>query len=449
MENVYIEDIIKWTGGKPFNVLRHLPVTKITTDSRAGCAGCVFIALKGKKFDGHDFVSAAAKKKCLAAVVEKKTPENIPQIVVADTLKALGAIAKHYRKRFCCPVIGISGSDGKTTTKEIVSAFLSSKYNVTSNKGNLNNEIGLPLSLLELKNSSGAGVFEMGMNGPGQLEYLADILSPDISVLTSVGSAHIGFFKSRYDLACAKGELLRKTKPSGIAVVNGDTAFNGLFENISKAETVFFGMSRNAGFRGRCLESGKGSFILNVPAWKENFLMRFWNRGFAYPGLASLFIGDRFSVPAKKMREILASFEPMAGRGRILGLNGIKVFDESYNANPDSMKNTLFCFAGQKSKRKIAVLGAMAELGKFSAFYHSLIGRYAGKLKFDMVLTTGENASLISQKAGKRGMYFGSRNKLNEFLAAEVRKGDYILVKGSRINELDKTVEFLQNRYGD
>ncbi|MCL5408722.1 MAG: UDP-N-acetylmuramoyl-tripeptide--D-alanyl-D-alanine ligase [Candidatus Omnitrophica bacterium] len=443
MEKIQISDIIKWTKGRPLNIPSDFTISSIITDSKNPCEDSLFIALKGERFDGHDFVMDVMKKKCRAVIVKKPVEKKIPQIIVDDTLKALGHLGKNYRKKFSCPVLGITGSDGKTTTKELIASFLSSKYNVVYNTGNLNNEIGLPLSLFKMNRSTDIGIFELGMNGTGQLRYLANILQPDVSVITSIGSSHIGFFKNHAELVCAKCELLQKTKK--LSVINGDTGYNNIIENFTD-NVVFFGLSQNNGFRGRYLDFDEKGFNLMILPWKEIFHVPFWNGAFAYSVIASLFTGDYFLSERDSMRKTLSNFHPLEGRGKISQHNGIKIFDESYNANPDSMKKALFYFSKQNGKRKIAVLGDMAELGRFSKFYHINVGKFLKGLPMDKIFTVGQDAELINKYADKDGRHFDTREELEKFLLSGIKRGDTILVKGSHINQLDKTVHILLRR---
>jgi UDP-N-acetylmuramoyl-tripeptide--D-alanyl-D-alanine ligase len=443
MEKIQISEIIKWVKGKPININSDFPITSIITDSRTPSPESLFVALKGERFDGHNFVMDVINKKSKAVIIEKPIEKKIPQILVNNTLKALGDIAKNYRKKFSFPVISIVGSDGKTTAKEMISSFLSSQYKVSSNTGNLNNEIGLPLSILKMNKSTTIGVFELGMNGTGQLTYLADILKPDISVITSIGSSHIGLFKNHAELAYAKCEILQKTKK--LSVINGDTGYNNIIKKFLDG-SVLFGFSRRNDFQGKYVRFDENGFDLMVVPWGKNFFIPFWNGAFAYSVLASLFIGDYFLDEKESMRKILSQFQPLEGRGKISYNNGVKIFDESYNANPDSMKKALFYFSKQKGKRNIVVLGSMAELGHFSKFYHINVGKFLKQIPIDKVFTLGPNTELINQYSGKDGKHFDERQELDKHLLSVIRKGDNILIKGSHINQLDKTVHILLGR---
>ncbi len=446
MEPVSLREILNWTEGYPLHIRNELFFENISTDSRSGCRDSLFIALKGKNFDGHDFAYQAIKAGARAAVVSRALRYEFPQIVVRDTIKALGDIARNYRRRFHCSIIGITGSDGKTTTKEMCSHLLSYKLNVCKNQGNFNNEIGLPLSIFSITEKTDVGVFELGMNGYGQLKYLGSILQPDIVIITSVGYAHIGFFESRAGIAKAKSEILENISVDGLVLLNGDTDFFRYFEGRTIFPPVKAGMNRVNDFCGMMTDYDGESFVLQVEGWEKiKFRIMSWNGSIVYPALFSIFIADYFGVPRNSIAKLIQDFILIGGRGIVKEHNGIRIIDESYNANPGSMNMALNYFAMQKAKRKIAVIGAMAELGKWSRFYHKKIAKTVRNLKFDAVFTTGQDASIISEFCGQKGKHFENISDLAQFLCGFVQEGDAILIKGSRINKLEQVFEKLTN----
>lgn len=444
METISLGEIIRWTDGEIVNIKNEIFFDSISTDSRSISPGCVFVALKGKNFDGHSFAEEAIKSGAKAVVVQRLLGQNIPQILVNDTLKALGDIAKNYRKKFSAPVIGITGSDGKTTTKEMCWHLLSSRYNVCKNQGNFNNEIGLPLSIFSMTGKVELGIFELGMNGYGQLRYLGSILQPDIVIITSVGYAHLGFFKDRSDIARAKAEILEHISPDGIALVNRDTGFLNFFQGKTLLPPVKIGTKPGSDFQGMITDYDGNSFILKIRKWKEfEFKLNSWNGAIVYPALFSIFIADYFGIPRNSIRKLVHDFALIEGRGRIKECRGIRIIDESYNANPGSMKMAIDYFAKQQAKRKIAIIGAMAELGKWSKLYHRKIGKILQGYGFDAVFTTGEDAKIISKLCGEKGRHFETASELARHVCDFVKKGDALLIKGSRINKLETVVEKL------
>lgn len=442
MEPITFEEVLDWTGGVSINGENRIVFNGISTDSRVSCKNCLFIALKGKNFDGHNFVSGAVKSGASAALVERKLSENIPQIIVGSTLNALGDIAKNYRRKFNCTIIGITGSDGKTTTKEMSAHLLGSMFNVCSNNGNFNNEIGLPLSIFNISKKTDIGIFELGMNGHGQLRYLGNILQPEIAIITSIGYAHLGFFNNRSDLAEAKAEILENVHIDGLALFNRDTGFQNILKQKGIANLIGVGFGSLSDFRGIITNYSEDSFHLEIDFWKNiRFKINSWNRAIAYPALFSIFLADYFGIPKAQLPTLLSSFSLINGRGRIRTVGGIKIFDESYNANPGSMRMALEYFALQKAKRKIAVLGAMAELGRWSKFYHRKIGDLVKKLDLDFVFTIGEDAFIISHFLKNSGMHFSNLEDMVKYICSFVKPGDSILVKGSRINNLDILIQ--------
>ncbi|MGC8804485.1 MAG: UDP-N-acetylmuramoyl-tripeptide--D-alanyl-D-alanine ligase [Candidatus Ratteibacteria bacterium] len=450
MEPITLDEIVKWTDGCCFTKNDRIVFDSISTDSRACCCGCLFVALRGKNFDGHDFVSDAVKSGAKGIVVEKKLPVDTVQIIVPDTLKALGDIAKHYRRKFWCPVIGITGSDGKTTTKEMCAHLLSSRFNVCKNQGNFNNEIGLPLSIMTITKSTEAGIFELGMNGYGQLNYLGQILQPDIVIITSIGYAHLGFFKNRKDLARTKAEILDHIRPDGLAFINGDTNFLDVFNEKLVFHPVCAGLNPSNDFQGIIADYQDDQFTLKIKQWQHiNFKIKSWNGAIAYPLLFSILIADYFGVPRNLLPKLVYDFALISGRGLVKNTANLKIFDESYNANPGSMNFALQYFAKQKTKRKIVVIGCMAELGKWNKFYHKKIAELVRKLKFDAVFTIGVDAQIISSMSNTIHRHFENVEDMAKYVCNFVKPGDAILVKGSRINKLEIVVQKLVETIGD
>ncbi len=447
MEPITLQEILNWTDAEIVNCKNEIVFSGVSTDSRSRCKDCLFVALKGKNFDGHSFVSDAVKSGALAAVVERRLSENITQIIVDDTLRALGDIAKNYRRRFHCTVVGITGSDGKTTTKEISAHLLGSMFDVCSNQGNFNNEIGLPLSIFNISRKTDIGIFELGMNGRGQLRYLGGILQPDIVVITSIGYAHLGFFKNRAELAEAKAEILENISADGLALFNRDNDF----QNILKRKGCFLlkgiGFNPFCEFRGFIKNYNGDYFDLEIDSWRNiKFRINSWNGAIGYPALFSVFLADYFGIPKCRLPALLNSFILIGGRGRIRTVKGIRIFDESYNANPGSLKMALEYFALQKARRKIVVIGAMAELGKWNSFYHKKISSLVRNLHFDYVFTIGDDARIISESRKNRGIHFEKIENMIEYICSFVKPGDALLVKGSRINNLDLLVQKLTEK---
>ncbi|HOC02506.1 MAG TPA: UDP-N-acetylmuramoyl-tripeptide--D-alanyl-D-alanine ligase [bacterium] len=444
MEPIKFEEVLRWTGGTSRENEKEIVFSGISTDSRCLCKDCLFVALRGKNFDGHNFVLDAVKSGALGILTERQLPYNVPQIIVDDSIRALGDIARNYKRKFNCTVIGITGSDGKTTTKEMSAFLLGSVFNVCCNQGNFNNEIGLPLSMFNISKKTEIGIFELGMNGKNQLRYLGDILRPDIVVITSIGYAHLGFFKNRRDLAEAKAEILENISIDGITLFNEDTDFYDVLREKGAHTLKGIGLGPSSDFRGFVKNYNEDYFDLEISLWKNIiFRINSWNGAIAYPALFSIFLADYFGIPKNRLPAMLHNFVLIGGRGKIRISNDIKIFDESYNANPGSMKTAIEYFALQKAKRKIVIIGAMAELGKWSKFYHKKIADIVRKSCFDFVFTIGDDARIISDSVENKGMHFDNLEDMIKHVCSFVKPGDSILVKGSRINQLDVLVQKL------
>lgn len=446
MDKISSSDIIQWTGGRALvKDFFHPPRSfhTVSIDSRKPLSHALFIALRGEQFDGHDFLAEAFAKGAEAALVSQSPQNSFPCILVKDTRQGLGEIAAGYRKRFSCPIVGIAGSDGKTTTKEMVSAILNLSFRTVATEKNLNNEIGLPLNILRLENSSEAGVFEIGINAPGELSRLSSILSPDIAILTGIGYSHIGIFQTRRILAESKCELFNGLSKKGYAAANADTPFSSLIKERSPVPVSFFGIHGKGDLQGIIEKWSPKGFVLNIPSWNECFPLTFWNAALAYSALAALWVGNHFEIKKSRMREVLASFTPLKGRGAILTNQDITLFDESYNANPASMKNALHYFSLHSAKRKIAVLGTMAELGRHSKQYHTRLGKFLATLSLDLLLTCGKETESLIPISGISGKHFTNAEELGEWLSKNLQKGDAILIKGSRVNQLETVITAL------
>lgn len=442
MEKIKISEIIRWCSGKPNKNFNDFYITGISTDTRTLKKNDLFIALKGEKFDGHDFVIEAFKKGASCCIVEKEfNSKNGLFIKVENTLLALGDISKNYRKKFETHIIGITGSDGKTTTKEIIKRILSTKYETCGTIGNFNNEIGLPISLLQLTKKTAFGVFELGMNKKGEIDYLSKILSPNSCIITNIGTAHIGFFKSRREIAEAKGEIFENRINNGYIFLNRDDHFfSYLKKKLKKANIVNVGVKKDADISGKIYQEEIDFFIFESGG--EKYRMNFWNTSFIYSGLFGIAVGKKFGISEKNIQETLEEIKPVPGRGEVI-VKDFYIIDESYNSNPNSLKNAILSLERKKFKRKIVIIGDMAELGKFSNFYHWYIGKILKKTKIDMVLTFGNESRLIS-KVSEKGQHFEEIEILKNKLKKIIKKGDVILVKGSRKMHLERIVDFLK-----
>src|ERR687886_591999 len=423
-------------------------VTGITTDTRSLKPGDLFLALRGERFDGHDFAGAAVKKGAIALITERRTSSvlnGVPQLQVEDTLQAYQQIARWWRDQFDIPVIAVTGSVGKTTTKELIAAVLSTQGNVLKTQANYNNEIGVPKTLLLLDSEHDYAVIEMAMRGSGQIALLTQIARPTVSVITNVGTAHIGLLGSEEAIAKAKCELLAEMPAAGVAVLNHDNQ-----RLIDTAATVWQGQTLTYG-----LEGGDLHGRLIDPETLEVEGMRFQvplpGRHNALNYLAALAVAKILEVDWAALNKGLAVDLP-AGRSRRYDLpNDVVILDETYNAGLESMIAALHLLAQTPGKRHIAVLGTMKELGDRSPEFHQQVGKTAQELNLDALLIVVEDpeAEAIAQgarSANATGVApmsvdcFSSQDAVVKRLQELVQPGDRLLFKASRSVGLDRVV---------
>jgi UDP-N-acetylmuramoyl-tripeptide--D-alanyl-D-alanine ligase len=433
-------------------------ITGVSTDSRSLCRGDLFVALRGPTFDGHKYLNEIAARGARAAVVEASATlpgqTSLPLIVVEDTTQALGALGRHYRKKFSIPVLAIGGSSGKTTTKDMVAAVLGSRWNVLRTEKNFNNHIGVPKTIFGLERKHEIAVVEVGTNHPGELQTLCDILLPTHGLLTNIGAEHLEFFGSVDGVAREEGVLFEfLARSGGTAFVNADDR-NVVHAAKKVRQRILYGFSsRSARIRGTDVKLdsfGRARF-----AFRGGRLHKRRTVQLGIPGrhqtenaLAAAAVGLTFGVPAGGIVDSLASFIATEKRMAVLDLNGVTVLNDTYNANPDSTIAALETLASMKvAGKKVAVLGDMLELGASEQEEHRRVGRAAASLGIDYVLTVGSRAQHINE-AVKRGftLHYDQKNVLAEFLAELLTPGDAVLLKGSRGMVMEDIVTFLAER---
>ena len=414
--------------------------TGITTDTRRLQPGHLFLALRGEKFDGHDFAGVAVEKGAIAVIADRRAApqlNGVPQLQVEDTLLAYQQIARWWRDQFDIPVIAVTGSVGKTTTKELIAAVLSTKGNVLKTQANYNNEIGVPKTLLELGSEHDYAVIELAMRGPGQIALLAQIARPTVGVITNVGTAHIGLLGSEQAIANAKCELLAEMPSTSVAVLNHDNQ-----RLIETAATVWQGQTLTYGLEGGDLH---GQLIdpetLEVEGMQLPIPLAGRHNALNY--LGALAVAKQLEVDWASLTKGL-SVELPSGRSRRYDLpNDIVILDETYNAGLESMLAALQLLAQTPGKRHIAVLGAMKELGERSPEFHQQVGKMAQQLNLDalLVLVNDPEAKAIATGAASLPTEcFSSYEALVKRLEELVRSGDRILFKASRSVGLDRVV---------
>ncbi|HCV42862.1 MAG TPA: UDP-N-acetylmuramoyl-tripeptide--D-alanyl-D-alanine ligase, partial [Bacteroidetes bacterium] len=421
--------------------------------------GELFFALKGENFNGHEYVAAAFDKGAVAAVVDASFGSggvsNKPVIIVEDTTRALGELAHLHRMKFKIPVIAVGGSNGKTTTKDMITSVLASTFKVLSTQGNLNNHIGVPQTLLRLEKKHKIAVIEIGTNHPGEIEHLCQIVFPTHGLITNVGREHLEFFKTVEGVAEEEGKLfdyLRRKTKSVVFVNADDPAVRLKAKRMSRQ--IVYGMHakgvRVSGKQFQVDENGRSSieYVRKKPMVRDIIHLRIPGEHNAMNALAAIAVGLTFKVPMRRIRKSLESFHPTTKRTEVLNLGDVSVINDTYNANPDSMISALRTLASTKvSGKKIAVLADMRELGERGKEEHAGVGREAARLGIDYVLTYGDLAREIHRAVSSPGaLHYDQKNVLAEYLAELVTPGDMVLVKGSRGMKMEDIVTFLEER---
>ena len=412
-------------------------------DSRTRREEAIYIALPGEVYDGHQFVETAADNGAVAVVVEREVALlAIPCFRVWNTLVALQELARRARLRLTGTVVGVTGSAGKTTTKETIATLLSGSLRVGKNEGNLNNHIGLPLSILRQSPAEQVYVFEMGMNHLGEIRFLASIARPQIAVVTNVGTAHIENLGSREAIALAKRELVESLSADGIAVVNADDARVARFGEIHPGQTVSYGLEREADFRVENLtmsEAGArfqiGKTIFETPVAGKHSVLNV---------AAAVAVGSLLGVRPAEMAERARLLEPGKMRGERQEHKGVTILNDCYNSNPDAAKAMLDYAALLPARRRIAVLGEMLELGEWSVALHREVGERAAELRFDLVVgVKGDAAHLTdgAQDTGAEALFFTTPEQAGEALLGLTEPGDLLLFKGSRGTRMELALE--------
>lgn len=471
MKNCKIRELIEAVSGKIIQGDQNCLIKRISIDSRTLIPGDLFFAIIGPNFDGHDFIIKAFRKGAVGAVVCKgastllqneQIEKNKIIIEVKDTLSALQDWSKHYKDKFKTFNICVTGSNGKTTTKEIIAHILSQEFPLLKTSGNYNNEIGIPLTLLQLDKSHKLLVAEMGMRGLGEIKILTNFIPPDLAVITNVGEAHIGLLGSKDNIFKAKTELLQSLDKEGITILNRDDPYFFKMSKIVKDKKLYtFGIENKSDIMA-CnvrMESDKGMrFTLEVQNGKSREIyFSLLGRHNIYNALAAAAAAFALGIELDLIEKGLSSFKPLDLHMQFSNFyNGIKIINDSYNASPLSVKSALETLAEVAQKnRKIAILGDMLELGEKADFYHREIGKEVAKLSIDTLITVGQGGKIIAQSSKEEGMAEerifsfekNEKKNLSKKLLSLTKPGDFILLKGSREMKMEDILEFWRREY--
>ncbi len=421
--------------------------TGVCTDSRVIAPGDLFVALAGENFDGHDYVPQAIGRGAAAALVARRvgSEREIPQVVVKDTRKALGSLGAAWRSRFSLPVVAVTGSNGKTTVKEMLASILAvhcdGSGDVLATEGNLNNDIGLPLMLLRLRDHHRYAVLEMGMNHPGEIDWLSRLASPRVALVNNAQRAHIGLLRTIEAVAQAKGEIYAGLRPGGIALVNEDDPFAGYWKKLAAGHPVVtFGLAESADVHGR-VEEGQLRLVTPLDAFAVTLQVPGEHN--ARNAIAACAAAFALEIPPHDIQAGLAAFAGIPGRlQRRRGAGGATLVDDTYNANPDSMKAAIRVLA-KLPGRRVLVMGDMGELGDDAAPLHAEVGAFARGAGIERLLALGPLSVHAVEAFGEGATHFPAVEALVSEARVEARPNVTILVKGSRFMRMERVVERL------
>lgn len=461
------EEVLKVTGGRLWQGELSGGFSGATIDSRRAKKGDLFFPLPGENVNGHTFIASALQKGAAGSLLEEKWlskikakifPPGKAAIVVKDSVQALQKLAAYHRAKFTLPVVAVTGSNGKTTTKDYIASVLSTRYNVLKTEGNLNNHLGLPLMLLRLNKEHQAAVLELGMSGPGEIALLTALCRPTLGIITNIGEAHLELLGSKENIAVAKGELLTGLSPRGKAILNGDDRFLTRMGREFAGEVFYYGFTPGLDLQAlNFIPSAVGcTFKVALPGGgRENFSLSLPGKHNVYNALAAIAIGLDFSLACELIKEGLSKSTFSAMRmEKNMTKSGFWVINDAYNASPASMRYALQSLKEwAQNQPKIAVLGDMYELGSQAEELHRAVGRYLVGLRIDYLLTVGKLAAFIACGAREAGLppqkisRVDTRTEALRCLDALNLSDSFILIKGSRAMRMEEVAEELLKKY--
>jgi UDP-N-acetylmuramoyl-tripeptide--D-alanyl-D-alanine ligase len=456
MDSLSLAQIAVFAGGTVAAGDRDATVSRVSTDSRTLQAGDLFVPLRGENFDGHKFIQQAAERGAVGAMVEEKwngkRPENFALIRVADTLVGYQTLAAKYRASLPLKVIAITGSNGKTSTKDFLAAVLARKFRVTKTEGNFNNHVGLPQTMLAAKRDNEIAVWEIGMNHPGEIAALAKLAAPDVAIITNVGIAHIEFMGTREAIAEEKGSLAKALAANGTLILNADDPFSESISKRTSAKIVLAGIENGSVRAVDIRQSATGSeFTILEGAHRCRAQLPVPGIHMVQNAMLAVAAGRVFGMSIEDCAVGLASTPLTKARLQIKEIDGIQFIDDSYNANPDSMKAALRTLMELDSDgRRIAVLGEMGELGAESERGHREVGEAAAEMRIDQLMAVGSIGGTIARAAEEAGLKksvaVGSHREAAELLEKNAAPGDLVLIKGSRSARMERVLEEFAKR---
>jgi len=453
MRRCTLEEVARFSGGRVIKGDPTLPVERLHTDTRSLVAGDCFVALSGDRFDGHEFVREVRDRGAVASLVSNRLipdlPDDLGLVEVPNTLEALQLFAATYRRLLPVRTIGVTGSSGKTSTKELIAAVLRTRFKTKATEGNLNNHIGVPLTLIGLDESDEYGVIEMGMNHPGEIAPLVKMAMPEIGVISSIGSAHIEFFHNQAAIADEKSELISALPAHGHAILNSDDEWSRYISHRSNAPVIWVGEGEHSTWRAEELQITTVGLSFKMIHGDDSVMVRLpvFNRVMVGNALLAAAVGQVCGLSLDEIAQGLESVKLPGARMQVVQARGAWIINDAYNANPDSMKAAIMAlkeFPG--AQRRLAVLGSMGELGQHAAELHRAVGKFAAQQNIDFFLAVGPHAEAYCTGAISGGL---DRNKTAVAFDAEeatsglltrMQEGDAVLVKGSHFMGLERLV---------
>ena len=457
MNALPLSQIAQLAGGSISSGDQTVVVDKVSTDSRTLKSSELFVALRGENFDGHKFVESAAQIGAAGAIVESNWNAEIPKdfalIRTKDTLQAYQDLAANYRKSLTLKVVAITGSNGKTSTKDFTAAVLAHRFRVTKTEGNFNNHVGLPRTILEATSADEIGVWEIGMNHPGEIAALAKVAAPDVAIITNIGVAHIEFMGSREKIAEEKGALAEAVGTEGTIILNADDPFTGNIASRARGKVILAGTTSGSIRASEITHSGTGTdFTILEGAHRCRAQLSVPGLHMVQNALLAVAAGRAFGLSVEECAAGLVAAPLTKARSQITDIGGVQFLDDSYNANPDSMKAALRTLVELDADgKRIAVLGEMRELGDQSERGHREVGETAAALKVDQLIAIGDVAAAIADAARQAGLrkttIVKSTSEAAELLSEIAAPGDLILIKGSRAARTEEVIEHFGLRH--
>ena len=465
-----VSQVLEATGGRLVRGRTDVRLKGLSIDSRRLAPGEAFVAIQGRRWDGHGFIDDAARRGA-ACLIVSRVPSSangaaaLPMVLVEDTAQALGDLARFHRRRLGVPVIAVTGSCGKTTTKELIAHLLGGPDTVLKTAGTQNNHIGVPLTLLRMGPHHRLAVVELGSNHPGEIAYLASIAEPDVGVITNVGPVHLEFFESLMGVLREKISLLEAVAPDGCVVLPGDqldVCLEAPQHLLPTTRVVTFGTSDRCDIQALDIQRSPEGMVMRLRDQLSPWAVPLLGYHNVENTLAAVACIWTLGVPLSMAKERLASFEPVPLRSQVVRCNGLTILNDCYNANPLSFARALEMLRDMEVRRKLVIVGDMLELGEYAPSAHQAIGRLATQLGIDAVMAVGEYAGEVAQgvrearahhaaplPGGGDVAVYQTVQELIQQLPSVLQRGDGLLVKGSRKLNLEQVTDFLLRYYGD